>query len=277
MPAWLARARFSSHIERMTDSKLPSLFVSHGSPTLALDPGAAGEFWRELAASLPRPKAILCISAHWNTRAPLIGAAAKPETIHDFYGFPEPMYRLTYPAPGAPLLAERALQLLRAAGIPAEPDPRYGLDHGAWVPLRSFYSAADIPVTQLSVQPSRDARWHLRLGAALAPLRDEGVLILASGGATHNLHEIDWSGGPPPSWAKEFDEWLASALAEGRTEDLLDWEIKAPHARRAHPSPEHFLPLFVGLGAAGENAHGTRLYQDFTMGGLSMAAFRFAA
>lgn len=260
----------------MTDTRLPSLFVSHGSPTLALDPGAAGAFWHRLGESLPRPKAILCISAHWNTRAPLVATAARPETIHDFYGFPEPMYRLTYPAPGAPALAERALGLLHAAGIIAEPDARYGLDHGAWVPLRSFYPAADVPVAQLSVQPLRDARWHLRLGAALAPLSDEGVLILASGGATHNLREIDWSGGPPPSWAQEFDEWLASALAAGRTKELLDWEKTAPNARRAHPSPEHFLPLFVGLGAAGEGARGERLYQAFTMGGLSMAAFRFA-
>jgi 4,5-DOPA dioxygenase extradiol len=253
------------------------LFVSHGSPTLALDPGAAGAFWHELAESLPRPTAILCISAHWNTRSPLVGAAVRPETIYDYYGFPAPMYRLTYPAPGAPKLAQRALALLHAAEIVAEPDPRYGLDHGAWVPLRSFYPAADIPVTQLSVQPQRDARWHLRMGAALAPLRAEGVLVLATGGATHNLREIDWSGGPPPPWAKAFDDWLAAALAEGRTEELLDWETTAPNAHRAHPSPEHFLPLFVALGAAGAAARGERLYQGFTMGGLSMAAFRFAA
>jgi 4,5-DOPA dioxygenase extradiol len=258
-------------------TELPALFVSHGSPTLALDPGAAGAFWHELAESLPRPTAILCVSAHWNTRSPLVGTAVRPATIHDYYGFPEPMYRLTYPAPGAPELAERALGLLHAAEIVAEPDPRYGLDHGAWVPLQSFYPAADIPVTQLSVQPQRDARWHLRMGAALAPLRAEGVLILGTGGATHNLREIDWSGGPPPRWAKEFDDWLALALAEGRTEELLDWETTAPNARRAHPSPEHFLPLFVALGTAGAAARGERLYQGFTMGGLSMAAFRFAA
>lgn len=256
---------------------LPSLFVSHGAPTLALDPGAVGAFWQKLSESLPRPKAILCISAHWYTRGPLVATTAKPETIHDFYGFPEPMYRLTYPAPGAPALAERALHLLHEADIVAEPDPRYGLDHGAWVPLRSFYPAADVPVAQLSVQPLRDARWHLRLGTALAPLRAEGVLILASGGATHNLREMDFSGGPPPAWAKTFDDWLAAVLTEGRTEELLEWQTKAPNAKRAHPSPEHFLPLFVGLGAAGEGARGERLYQGFTMGGLSMAAFRFAA
>lgn len=274
----LAHAALGAQIRPMTEQKLPSLFVSHGSPMLALDPGPAGAFWHQLADSLPRPKAILCVSAHWMTLAPLASTAAKPETIHDYYGFPEPMYQLSYPAPGAPALAERAIALLHKAGIPAEPYPRYCLDHGAWVPLQSFYPKADVPVAQLSVQPRRDARWHLQMGAALAPLRDEGVLILATGGATHNLREMDRFGGaPPPQWAVQFDEWLAAALAEGRTEELLDWETKAPNARRAHPSPEHFLPLFVGLGAAGEGARGTRLYQDFTMGGLSMAAFRFGA
>ena len=143
--------------------------------------------------------------------------------------------------------------------------------------MLTFYPQADIPVAQLSVQPRRDARWHLKMGTALASLRDEGVLILASGGATHNLRELDPRAGPPPAWAKEFDDWLAAALADGRTDDLLDWEIRGPHARRAHPSPEHFLPLFVGLGAAGEGARGERIYRDFTMGGLSMAAYRFAA
>jgi 4,5-DOPA dioxygenase extradiol len=261
----------------MTEKPLPSIFVSHGSPMLALDPGEAGAFWHKLSASLPRPSAVLCISAHWNTRDPAACTATRPETIHDYYGFPEPMYRLSYPAPGAPALAERAVGLLKAAGIPAATEPRYGLDHGAWVPLQSFYPEADMPVAQLSVQPYRDARWHKKMGAALAVLRDEGVLILGSGGATHNLRELDRYGRSVPLWAREFDEWLASNLAEGRDDALLDWETKAPHAQRAHPSPEHFLPLFVAWGAAGERARGERLYQDFTMGGLSMAAFRFAA
>lgn len=259
----------------MTDTRLPSLFISHGAPTLALEPGEVGAFWHALAQSLPRPEAVLCVSAHWMTAMPLLGAAARPETIHDYYGFPEAMYRLSYPAPGAPSLAQRAVALLRETGIPAEAEPGYGLDHGAWVPLRSFYPEADMPVAQLSVQPRRDARWHQQLGAALAPLRGENVLILASGGATHNLRELDWGDGAPPSWAREFDEWLAATLAAGRSEELLDWERTAPHARRAHPSPEHFLPLFVALGAAGAGVSGERIYRDFTLGGLSMAAYRF--
>jgi 4,5-DOPA dioxygenase extradiol len=261
----------------MNASELPSLFISHGAPTIALEPGPAGAFWHALAQSLPRPEAVLCISAHWMTRGPLACSAAEPETIHDYYGFPEPMYRLRYPAPGAPQLAARAIELLAAAGIAAAAEPDYGLDHGAWVPLQSFYPKADVPVAQLSVQPYRDARWHYRLGAALAPLRAENVLVLGSGGATHNLRELDRRGGAPPAWAEEFDAWLADALAEGRTGDLLDWATKAPHPRLAHPSPEHLLPLFVALGAAGPQARGERIYRGFTMGGLSMAAFRLAA
>jgi len=261
----------------MNQQQLTPLFISHGAPMLALDPGEAGAFWRNLAASLPQPQSVLCISAHWNARAPLVSAAIKPETIHDFYGFPGPLYEIRYPAPGAPELAWRAIELLRAAGIATEADPRYGLDHGAWVPLRSFYPQADVKVAQLAVQPLRDAQWHYGIGQALAPLSREGVLVLASGGATHNLRELDWSADEPPAWAVAFDEWLADALASGRTAELFDWERKAPHAHRAHPSPEHFLPLFVALGAAGEGARGERLYRDFTMGGLSMAAYRFAA
>lgn len=256
---------------------LPTLFISHGAPTLALGAGEIGKFWRGLAASLPRPDAVLAVSAHWFTDLPRIATTAKPETIHDFYGFPEEFYRIVYPATGAPELARRALELLQGAGIPASGDPEYGLDHGAWVPLKSFYPKADVKVAQLSVQPMRDAHWHYRIGQALAPLRDEKVLILATGGATHNLREIDPGGGPPPEWATQFDDWLGEALEQGRLEELLDWQGRAPHARRAHPSPEHFLPLFVALGAAGAGAKALRLHRSFTLGGLSMSAFEFAA
>jgi len=256
---------------------LPSIFVSHGAPTLSLDPGETGAFWQRLAQSLTRPEAVLCVSAHWMTEAPAVSAPQRNETIHDFYGFPEPLYRLAYPAPGAPALAERVVALLGDAGIPVAVDRRRGLDHGAWVPLRLMYPAADIPTAQFSIQLERDALWHYRLGAALAPLRDEGVLILASGGAVHNLRGLARQGGPAPDWARQFDEWLATALAEGREAELLDWTRRAPNSREAQPSPDHFLPLFVALGAAGKGARGERLHQGFTLGSLSMAAFRFAA
>lgn len=260
----------------MATDALPTLFLSHGAPTLALDPGETGAAWRKLAAELPRPEAILCISAHWMTAEPALSAPAKNETIHDFYGFPEPLYRMHYDPPAAPELARRGKGLLAGAGINAAVDARRGLDHGAWVPLRIMYPDADIPTTQLSIQLERDAAWHYRLGTALKPLRQEGVLILASGGAVHNLRALARAGGPAADWARQFDEWLADALVEGRTAELLDWTKRAPFAQMAQPSPDHFLPLFVALGAAGEGAKGVRLHHGFTLGSLSMAAFRFS-
>jgi 4,5-DOPA dioxygenase extradiol len=254
---------------------LPSLFVSHGAPTLALDPGATGAFWEELGRTLPRPAAVLCISAHWMTSVPTLSRAERPETIHDFSGFPEPLYRIRYSPPGAPALADRAAELLRAAGLSPALDPARGLDHGAWVPLRSIYPAADLPVTQLAIQPRRDARWHFQLGEALSPLRRENILILASGGAVHNLRDLAWDGGGTPDWARRFDDWLAEAIADGETEALLDWQRAAPEARRAHPSDDHFLPIFVALGAAGRGVRGRRIHQGFSLGSLSLAAFRF--
>jgi 4,5-DOPA dioxygenase extradiol len=259
----------------MTNTQLPTLFISHGAPTLALGPGEIGNFWRGLAESLPRPDAVLAVSAHWYTDLPLVAMTQQPETIHDFYGFPPQFYRIRYPAPGAPALAARVLDLLHKAGIPARGDAEYGLDHGSWVPLKSFYPNADVKVAQLSVQPMRDARWHYRIGQALAPVREENVLILATGGATHNLREMDPSGGPAPSWAKEFDDWLGDALEGHRLDDLLDWEKKAPHARRAHPSPEHFLPLFVALGAARDDYKPERIIKSIDSGVLAMDAYVF--
>lgn len=252
---------------------LPTYFVSHGSPTLALDPGATGAFWEELGRTLPRPRSVLCVSAHWMTTAPAVSLAARPETIHDFYGFPAPLYEIRYPAPGAPELAQRTAALLAAAGIDTALDPERGLDHGAWVPLRSMYADADVPVTQLAIQPRRDAAWHYRMGQALAPLRAEGVLVLASGGAVHNLRAVDWQGGTTPAWARAFDEWLAQALAAGDSAALIGWETTAPQPRQAHPTEDHFLPLFVALGAAGQGTRGRRIHDGFTLGSLSMAAF----
>lgn len=261
----------------MTTPLLPTLFLSHGAPTLSLDPGETGARWRRLGQELPRPQAVLCISAHWMTEEPAVSAPERNETIHDFYGFPEPLYRLTYPAPGAPALAERVGALLGVAGLSCAVDRERGLDHGAWVPLRFMYPDADIPTAQFAIQPYRDAAWHHRLGAALAPLRAEGVLILASGGAVHNLRAIARQGGATPVWAQQFDDWVAAALAEGRAADLIDWLDRAPHARQAQPTPDHFLPLFVAWGAAGPGARGERIHQGFTLGSLSMAAYEFAA
>ncbi|HZL58264.1 MAG TPA: 4,5-DOPA dioxygenase extradiol [Stellaceae bacterium] len=256
---------------------LPTLFISHGSPMVALDSGEAGCAWAKLGRELPRPQSILSVSAHWNTRDPVVSAAPTNDTIHDFHGFPEALYRVRYPAPGAPDLAARVADLLEAAKMPIGIDPERGLDHGAYVPLMNMFPDADIPVAQLSVQPQRDARWHMKIGRALAKLRDEGVLIVASGGAVHNLREMARDGGDTPDWARNFDDWLARTLAAGNEADFLDWDKKGPEAKRAQPTPEHFLPIFVAYGAAGDHPQATPLFKGFTLGSMSMAAYGFAA
>jgi 4,5-DOPA dioxygenase extradiol len=202
----------------------------------------------------------------------------EPETIHDFGGFPPELYRLTYPAPGSPELAARTLALLQASGYPAASDSGWGLDHGAWVPLMNLYPEADVPVVQLSIQTHLGARHHLLIGRALRTLTDEGVLVMGSGGAVHNLRRLGWdSGNHPEPWARAFEDWLVDSLAAGRIEDVVEFAEKAPHGREAHPREEHFYPLLVALGAAGEGARGAALYRGFTHGNLSLTSFRFAA
>jgi len=258
-------------------TRLPSIFVSHGAPTLPLSPIPAREFLRGLGSTLGRPEAILCISAHWETRDPAVSTAARPETIHDFYGFPAPLYELRYPAPGAPALAARAARRLEEAGFTCERDPAHGLDHGAWVPLLLMYPKADIPTAQLSVQMPRGSAHHVAVGRALAPLREAGILILGSGGATHNLAEFRASApdAPPLPHVAAFDAWLAEAAAAGDEESLVDYRLKAPAASRVHPREEHFLPFLVAFGAGGPAARGRRLHRSFSHGALSMAAFAF--
>ena len=258
-------------------SAIPSLFVSHGAPTLPLEDSPARHFISRLGAELSPPKAILAISAHWETDRPAVSAAEKPETIHDFHGFPEALYRLRYPAPGSPDLAQRVAGVLHAQGFATDIDASRGLDHGAWTPLLLMYPEAKLPVTQLSVQPNRDATHHWRLGEALRPLRDEGVLILASGSATHNLREFrgNTAQSEPAEWAKAFGEWLASTLEHGRTEDLLDYRTRAPEAVRNHPTDEHLLPLFVAAGAGTPGEPAKRIHSSYAYGVIGMDAYRF--
>src|ERR1051325_9518082 len=258
----------------MTERVWPSVVIRHGVPTLALEKNDTVEFLRGLGAELGRPRAILCVSAHWATRAPTLSAAERPETIHDFGGFPAELYRVRYDAPGAPQLASRAAELLREAGVETEVSKERGLDHGAWVPLSLIYPERDVPVTQLSVQPSAGAEAHFRVGQALAPLRREGVLILATGGATHNLHQLG-RGADAPDWAASFDEWLDEKIRRGSYRELLDYRRLAPHAELAHPTDEHLLPLFVAAGAGGANAPGRGLHRGWTPGSLSLAAYAF--
>ncbi len=258
-------------------ARLPALFLSHGSPMHALAPGAVGRAWGALANGIARPKAILVASAHWETNLPMLTAGARPETIHDFFGFPEPLYAIRYAAPGAPWLAERAAVLLRQAGFTAAANGCRGLDHGAWSPLLHMYPEADVPVAQLSLQTPLGPRHHLALGHALAPLAAEGVLVVGSGHMTHNLRDRMPDGATPLPYAKGFQEWVNARLRSHDIDALLDYRARSPHGERAHPTEEHFLPLFVALGAAGETWRATRLYAEIESGALAMDAYRFDA
>ena len=252
---------------------MPTIFVSHGAPTLILQDVPARDFLSRLGRELPRPSAIVAVSAHWDTDMPAVSLARRPETIHDFYGFPEALYRLHYDAPGAPALAEKVARLTGAAH-----DHHRGLDHGAWVPAMLAWPEADIPIFQLSVQPEESPAHHIALGRKLAPLREEGVLVMGSGSATHNLRALVRGGEAtePEPWARAFDDWLAETVEKGDEQALADYRIKAPYARESHPTDEHLLPLHVAYGAAGEGAHGRALHRSFTSGNLSMASYAFS-
>lgn len=256
---------------------MPTLFLSHGAPTLPLDGGETGAAWRRLGECLPRPEAILMISAHWETAVPTVSRAVRPETVHDFSGFPESLYRLRYDAPGAPLMAEAVAAALQQAGIAAQLDSAHGLDHGAWVPLSFMYPQADVPVAQLSLQPERDSAWHAALGRALRPLREQGVLIIGSGAITHNLHAIfrHPSDRPAPAWVMEFRDWMAKRIAEGDMPSLLAYRGLAPHAAQNHLTDEHLLPLFVALGAAEDIRQSRHLNSVMTYGMLAMDMWVF--
>jgi 4,5-DOPA dioxygenase extradiol len=234
-------------------TRLPTVFISHGAPTFAVEPGVAGALLGRLGQALPRPRAVLVLSPHWMTRGLAIQSSAAPATVHDFGGFPEPLYRLRYPAPGAPDVAADVRAALARHGIDARLDAAQGFDHGTWVPLLHLLPAADVPVLQLSLPAGATAEDVHALGAAVAPLRDTGVLVVGSGSITHNLRDAFGRSTdvPPPGYAQAFVDWTVDALRDGRVDDLLAWSSRAPHAARAHPTDEHLLPLFFAIGAAG--------------------------
>lgn len=254
---------------------LPTLFISHGSPMLALQPGASGPALARLAAQLPRPRAVLVVSAHWESTELVIGSAAQPATWHDFGGFPAPLYDVQYPASGAPELALDVQRLLAAADLPSRLDAQRPLDHGAWVPLSLMYPLADVPVLQLSLPSHAGPALQQRIGHALRRLREDGVLLIGSGSITHNLGELDWRAGPEviEPWAGEFRDWMVEKLHAGDTNALLDYRRQAPHARRNHPSDEHLLPLFFARGAG--DAFRVE-HSGFTYGALGMDIYSFA-
>jgi len=256
-------------------ARLPSLFVSHGAPTFALEPGLAGPRLRALGKALPRPEAVLLVSPHWMTPTLRVGAASRPETIHDFGGFGPALHAMHYPAPGHPALAQRTIDLLAAAGWSVAADTRRGLDHGAWVPLMHLYPDADVPVFQVSLPARTDVRAAWLLGETLAPLADEGVLVVGSGSLTHNLYEFRMGATQDEAYAAEFAHWIRDAVTAGDPQRLLRALEIAPHAQRAHPTAEHFLPLLVAAGAAAQPLPATVVEGGIVHGVLSMDGFVF--
>ncbi|BAO63696.1 MULTISPECIES: class III extradiol ring-cleavage dioxygenase [Pseudomonas] len=253
---------------------LPSLFISHGSPMLALEPGASGPALARLAAELPRPRAILVVSAHWESSDLRVSCNPHPETWHDFGGFPAALFAVQYPAPGDPELAAQVVELLQAEGLPAQLDSQRPFDHGTWVPLSLMYPQADIPVVQLSLPSRLGPALQTRIGHALASLREQGVLLIGSGSITHNLRDLDWHAGPESvePWAKAFRDWMIDKLAADDQAALHDYRQQAPNAVRSHPSDEHLLPLYFARGAGGEFSVA---HQGFTLGALGMDIYRF--
>ena len=256
-------------------SRIPALYLGHGAPPLVDDPVWPGEL-AQWASDLPKPKAILVVSAHWEESPLTIGATRPVPLVYDFYGFPERYYQVTYPQPGAPALAERVKQLI-GPKTPTAEEPLRGLDHGAYVPLTVMYPQADIPVLQISM-PSLDARELLELGRKLKPLRDEGVLIIGSGFMTHGLPFLrDFRpDAPAPSWSKEFDHWAAEQLAKGDVDSLVDYQRRAPGLPYAHPTVDHFVPLFVTIGASLDTIASGKTVIDGYFLGLSKRSLQFA-
>ena len=252
----------------------PSLYISHGSPMLALEPGASGPALASLAAALPKPKAIVMVSAHWESSELLVSGNPQPETWHDFGGFPQALFEVQYPAPGNPQLAAEVVELLKADDLPARIDTQRPFDHGVWVPLSLMYPQADIPVVQVSLPTRAGPALQTRVGHALASLREQGVLLIGSGSITHNLRELDWHAGPESvePWAKAFRDWMIEKLEANDEAALLDYRQQAPNAVRNHPSDEHLLPLYFARAAGGEFSVA---HQGFTMGALGMDIYRF--
>ncbi len=249
------------------NGRMPSIFLAHGNPMLLDDPAWVAEL-QKWALALPRPSSILMISAHWEKQPVTLAATKTVPLLYDFWGFPRRYYEVAYPAPGAPELASRVMDLLGKTG-PVARDEERGLDHGAYVPLVAMYPQADVPVLQVSL-PTMAAPPLWELGRALAPLRDEGVLIIGSGFLTHNMHTIDWDGrSPTPAWASEFDAWAADVLARRDVDALLDYRRRAPAVRLALPTHEHFVPVVTAMGAAANEGGET----TFPIAGFAYGSF----
>ncbi len=256
---------------------LPSLFVSHGAPTLLLEDVPARAFLASLGARIGRPDAIVAVSAHHIGRAATVSTAPALAAVHDFSGFPAELYRYRYAPPGAPELAREIVARLSAENLAAAAVQDPGIDHGAWVPLALMYADADTPVVPLSLAASMSEREHIAIGRALVPLRERNILVLASGGFTHNLREFGRfdRDAPAAPYVVEFRNWMVGSLARADEAALVDWRRQAPYGERAHPTPEHLMPLFVAYGAGGAHPAAESLHESVTYGILAMDAFAF--
>jgi 4,5-DOPA dioxygenase extradiol len=260
----------------MGKQSLPTVFISHGPPTLLLEDIPAREFLKDLGKTYRNVNAILCISAHWMTSNPTVNAIEKNDTIHDFYGFPPELYQLEYPASGSPELAQKTADLINNNGFGCEIDRTRGLDHGAWVPAMLMFPNLEVPILQLSIQQHMDPKSHHSLGNAIESLRHEGVLILGSGGAVHPLGYAPLRpGAKTDQWAYDFDSWLTKSVTRGDSSALINYSNLAPYPERAHPYPDHYMPLLITMGAAGEGAKGEVIHHSWFWGDMGMGAYEF--
>ncbi len=260
----------------MGKKQLTTVFVSHGAPNLPFEEIPARNFFTHLGTKFKDFNAILCISAHWETVKPTLNAVEVNKTIHDFYGFGPELYDINYPVAGAPELAEQTHDLIIDSGIPCELDFTRGLDHGAWIPMLLMFPDLEMPVFQLSIQEHLDPIKHMELGCAISSLRNEKVLILGSGGAVHPLGYAPLHpGATTDKWAVEFNEWLKNTVLNGNMKSLVDYKNRSPYPERAHPYPDHFMPLITAMAAAGDEAEGKIIHDSWYWGDLGMGAYEF--
>ncbi len=257
-----------------TKPLMPTLFIGHGNPMNAIEENVYSAAWREAAASIPRPKAILCISAHWETEGTFVTAMTQPKTIHDFYGFTDELYQVQYPAPGSPELAVRIKSLVSSTAVRLDDGYSWGLDHGAWSVLRRMYPDADIPTVQLSLDRTQHPRFHYDLGAELAPLRSEGVLIVGSGNIVHNLRLLQWDAREPYPWATEFDHKSAELILAGEHDRLVAYPALGEAARLSIPTNEHYLPLLYILALQQPGEPASFFAEGMPLGSISMRSVR---
>ena len=260
----------------MSKEALPTVFISHGPPSLLLEDVPARDFLKKLGSHYKNVEAIICISAHWITSKPKVIAVKNLETIHDFYGFPSELYKVEYSGNGDVELALRTANLLNDASVPCDIDYHRGLDHGAWVPLMLMFPEGDVPVFQLSIQEHMDPEKHYTMGRALESLRNDGVLILGSGGAVHPLgYATLMPGAKTDQWALDFDSWLIESIKNGDDNAVKNYRQIAPYPERAHPYPDHFMPLLTCMGAAGKESKGEIIHESWFWGDLGMGAYEF--